>query len=370
MKIDQIDVYHVHMNLKSPFNTAFGDTHAIETVLVRMSSGDAYGWGEGAPWRLPAYSSENGFGAYDVVHRFLGPAVVGKTFDTGQSLQDAMAFVKGNYFAKAAVDTAWWDLQARLADKPLWQLIGGKGPEVEVGADFGVMSTVEELIEDIHRSQDAGFKRVKLKYRPGWELDMIRRVRKTFPDVVFHVDCNSAYTLENKDMLLALDEFNLAMVEQPLMHDDLIDHATLQRQLKTPICLDESITSVTKARQAIDIGACSWINIKPSRVGGVTNAIAIHDYCQSRNIPVWIGGMLESAVGASHCLALGTLPNVKYPSDIFPSDRFYKADLSQPPLEINEPSVIKASKAAGVGAEPDARQLERETVHAARIKPE
>ncbi len=370
MRIDQVDIYHVHMNLVKPFNTAFSDTHAIETVLVKLTSGDAYGWGEAAPWRVPAYCSENAYGVFDVVHRFLAPEIVGKEFATPALLQEAFSFIKGNQFAKAAIDTAWWDLHARMQDKPLWQVIGGTGDTADVGADFGVMDDVEDLVEEIHAARDAGFKRVKLKYRHGWELDMIREVRETFPKMVFHVDCNSAYTLDDKDMLLALDEFDLAMIEQPLMHDDLIDHAKLAKELKTPICLDESITSLTKARQAIEIGACSWINIKPGRVGGITNALAIHDYCAKHDVPVWIGGMLESAVGGSHCLALATLPNVKYPSDVFPSERFYKEDISQPPLVISNRSQMTAQPGPGIGVEPDAHRLERETIHAARVKPE
>jgi O-succinylbenzoate synthase len=213
----------------------------------------------------------------------------------------------------------------------------------------------------------AGFKRVKLKYRPGWELDMISAVRGAFPDLTVHVDCNSAYTLADAEMLEKLDAYDLAMIEQPLAHDDLIDHAELQRRIETPICLDESITSADKARKAIAIGACRWVNIKPGRVGGITNAVAIHDLCRDAGVPCWIGGMLESAVGASHCLALATLPNVKYPSDVFPSDRFYTTDLAEPAMALSGLSMMTPRDVPGVGAEPNAERLRELTVEQATL---
>jgi O-succinylbenzoate synthase len=239
---------------------------------------------------------------------------------------------------------------------------------VEVGADFGVMETVDALLQEIANAVEAGFKRVKLKYRPGWELEMIRAVRRAFADAVFHIDCNSAYSLSDAPMLQALDDYHLAMIEQPLAHDDLLDHAKLQRLLRTPICLDESINSPAKAAQAIEIKACGWVNIKPGRVGGITNAIKIHDLCQEADIPVWIGGMLESAVGAAHCLALATLPNVRYPSDIFPSRRFYERDLGEPQLFLTGPSLMRASSQPGIGCEPLPESLARQTVEAAVVE--
>jgi O-succinylbenzoate synthase len=238
---------------------------------------------------------------------------------------------------------------------------------VDVGADFGVMETLDLLIETIAEAVDHGYKRVKLKFRPGWDLDMVAAVRAAFPDLVCHVDCNSAYTLDDMSLFEALDEYGLAMIEQPLMFDDLIDHATLQSRLETPICLDESITSVSKARKAIQIEACRWINIKPPRVGGLTNAIAIHDLAQRQGVPCWVGGMLESAVGASHCLALATLPNFKYPADVFPSARFFTRDLGHPPMVHSGPSQFRASDVPGVGAAPDPEMLARETIEQATI---
>jgi len=368
VKITHIELFRVAMPLVYPFRTAFGNDDTIESVLVRMGAGDAYGWGEAASWRNPAYSPECASAQFVVSKQFLAPLLVAQEIGSGEQLQQRLSGIKGNYFAKAAFDQAWWDLHSRALEKPLWRVIGGVNSTVDVGADFGVMDSTAQLLESIHTANQRGYKRVKLKYRPGWDLPMLEAVRKTFPNTVFHVDCNSAYTLDDLAMLKQLDRFNLAMIEQPLAHDDLVDHAALQAQLATPICLDESITSPAAARKAIQIKACRWVNIKPGRVGGLTHAVAIHNLCQKAGIPCWIGGMLESAVGASHCLALATLPNNRYPSDIFPSERFYKEDLGQPSMQHSGPGQFQARMTPGCGAEPDPAALKRMTLEQAAFK--
>jgi len=362
MRIDSIDIYRVDMPLIYPFRTAFGDDDSIESMLVRFKSGDCYGWGESAPWKLPAYSPECSKAQYIISRDFVAPLLLGRDISSESELQALLSGLKGNYFAKAAFDLAWWDLHAKLLGKPLWKVIGGKNPVVDVGADFGIMEDIGLLIETIQAAVHQGFKRVKLKYRPGWELEMVEAVRKAFPDTVFHIDCNSAYTLNDIDMFKQLDKYNLAMIEQPLAHDDLIDHAVLQAHIKTPVCLDESITSPDKARKALQIKACRWINIKPGRVGGITHALIINSLCEKAHVPCWIGGMLESAVGASHCLALATLPNMQYPSDIFPSDRFYHDDLAAPAMKLSAPSQFTAGNEPGVGVEPVPEYLEKLTL--------
>ncbi len=358
MRIESVDVYRVRMPLVYPFRTAFGDDAAVESILVKLASGGVVGWGESAPWANPAYSPECAQTAFLVIERFLAPMILGQDIQSGEQLQSIFSVVKGNPFAKAALDIAWWELHARYQERPLWEVLGGTRNSVEVGADFGVMESVELLLETIRKAVDAGFRRVKLKYRPGWELEMIERVRSTFPDSVIHVDCNSAYTLQDIDMFRRLDQYGLAMIEQPLMHDDLIDHATLQKELATPICLDESVTSPVKARQAAQLKACGWINIKPGRVGGLTNALHIHDVCEEVGVPCWVGGMLESSLGAHQCLALATLSNFKYPNDIFPSERFYSNDLCQPPMGLSGPSEATAADTPGTGAEPVPERLQ------------
>jgi o-succinylbenzoate synthase len=360
--IESIDIYYVEMPLIYPFRTAFGNDHVIGSVLVRLKAGDLFGWGEASPWQYPTYSSEWGRGSFIVIRDFLGPCILNNTFESGQALQEKMSWVKGNYFAKAALDLAWWDLYAKDLSQPLWKVIGGQKDTIEVGADFGIMDSIDDLIKTMEVAVREGFKRIKLKYRPGWELEMIRAVRNSFPDTIIHVDCNSAYSLDDLPMFQELDQFNLAMIEQPLMHDDLIDHAELQRHLRTPICLDESITSADRVRKAAKVKACGWINIKPGRVGGITNAIAIHNASQAAGIPCWIGGMLESSVGSTFCLSLASLPNIKYPSDIFPTERFYRKDLGYPQMVLSGPSQMQLSSNPGIGVEPDPRQLKQQTI--------
>jgi len=360
--IERIDLYHVAMPLISPWRTAYGEDAVIESVLVKMSGGGMVGWGETSPLASPTYSPEWAAGVFHTAKRWLAPRLVGQDITSGRQLQERLALVKGNYFAKAGLDTAWWDLHARLQQQPLHRLLGGTNPEVVVGADIGVMDRIEDLLAEFGKAVTAGFTRVKLKFRPGWDLPMIRAVRKAFPDTVVHIDCNSGYRLEDADLFRALDEFNLAMIEQPLAHDDLIDHAALQKQIRTPICLDESITSLDRTRQALALGSCRYVNIKPGRVGGLTNAVAILDICRRSGIPCWVGGMLESAIGVAHCLALATLPGFSYPADIFPSSRFYRRDLGVPEITLSGPSHIRALDEPGIGTVPDPDALARMTV--------
>ena len=362
MNIESIIIFRVSMPLIYPFRTAFGNDEFIESVLVKMSSGKTSGWGEASPWSGPRYSQECATTLFLIARDFIAPQIIGKDISSGHDLQLILSNIRGNYFAKACFDLAWWDLYAKILEKPLWKVIGGKNPIVSVGADIGVMENIDILIEEINNAVVQGFKRVKLKYRPGWDLGVVDRVRNKFPDLAIHIDCNSAYTLDDIDMFKKLDQYNLKMIEQPLMFDDLIDHAALQSQIKTPVCLDESITSVDKARKAISIKACQWINIKPGRVGGITNAVAIHDLAKSSGIPCWIGGMLESAIGANHCLALATLPNIKYPSDIFPTSRFYDKDIAYPPMILSSAGEFHVKTDPGIGAEPDPEVFENSII--------
>lgn len=368
MRIDAIELYRVGMPLVYPFRTAFGNDDRIETLLVKMSSEGVHGWGEAAPWQSPGYSAECAKTAFLIVRDFLAPRLLGNEVSSGQELQELLGVFKGNPFAKASLDHAWWDLEAKRQGLPLFRLLGGQRNTVEVGADFGIMESVDLLNRTIAGAVEEGFKRVKLKYRPGWELDMIASVRETFPTLTVHVDCNSAYTLKDAEMLRRLDDFGLAMIEQPLSHDDLIDHAELQRQMQTPLCLDESITSPDKARKAVQIGACGWINIKPGRVGGLTRAVEIHDICKAAGTPCWVGGMLESSVGGHHCLALATLSNFQYPNDIFPTERFFHEDLATPRMVLSGPSEMTLTDEPGCGAVPNQVRLKAQTMEHAVLR--
>jgi o-succinylbenzoate synthase len=363
VRIDSIELFHVAMPLIYPWRTAYGEDAAIEGVMLRMRSGDLVAWGETAPFAAPCYSPEWAAGAFACLRDWLAPAVVGRMIDSGEQLQARIAHFKGNPFAKAALDTAWWALESKRRQTPLHRLLGADRDSVPVGADFGVMDSIDDLLRGVAGAVEAGFPRVKLKFRPGWDIAMLQAVRREFPAQTFHIDCNSGYRLTDLDLFRRIDEFNLAMIEQPLQHDDLVDHARLQAAIRTPVCLDESVTSVDRARQAIELRSCRYINIKPGRVGGLTPALAIHDMCRAAGIPCWVGGMLESAVGARFCVALAMLDNFTYPPDIFPSSRFYRRDLAQPELSLTSGPGgvphVNASAAHGNGAEPDPTMLEQ-----------
>jgi O-succinylbenzoate synthase len=351
------------MPLISPWRTAYGEDAAVHSVLCRATSGSVDAWGESAPLAAPCYSPEWAGGVFATVRDWLAPAVVGREFASGRDLQAALAHFKGNSFAKAVLDTAWWGLESRLRNKPLHRLLGATRDVVPVGADFGVADSLDDLLADVGRAVDARFPRVKLKYRPGWDLPMLRAVRREFPGYTFHVDCNSGYTLDDVAMFRQLDELDLAMVEQPLAYDDLVDHAELQRRIRTPVCLDESLNSVSRAVQAVRLESCRYANVKPGRVGGLTNAVAVHDVFRDAGIPCWVGGMLESATGASLCAALATLDNFTYPADIFPSSRYYREDLADPPLELTRlPDGIPAVRAPETLPDPHPERLRRLTV--------
>jgi O-succinylbenzoate synthase len=335
MHIDRIELFHVAMPLIYPWRTAYGEDARIESVLVKLTSGQEYGWGEATPFAAPCYSPEWAGGMFALLRDWLAPALISRDVTTGEELQDRLRMFKGNPFAKSVLDTAWWALEARRQRIPLYQALGGRRNAVDVGADFGVMDSFDDLIGAVGEAADAGFKRVKLKFRPGWDLPMLDAVRRTFPKLAIHIDCNSGYRLSDIALFREVDRFELAMIEQPLAHDDLVDHSKLAQAIETPICLDESITSLDRARQAAELGSCRWVNIKPGRVGGLTVARWIHELCRDAGIPCWVGGMLESAVGASLCIALATLENFTYPADIFPSSRFYRQDLADPPITLS-----------------------------------
>ena len=358
MRLDKIDVFHVAMPLKQPWKTSFSEEYAIDSVLVRITSGDDVGWGEAAPYSVPEFSPEWASGCFHLISDVFAPLLQEKSIASGHALQKILSRFKGNQFAKGAVDTAFWDLHARKQGIPLWKMIGGTNPEIRVGADIPVQDNMEQLLSNVAASIEAGFSRTKLKFRRDSGAGMVRKVRETFPEAVIHIDCNSGFTLEDLPLFRELDELQLAMIEQPLASDDLLDHAKLQEQLATPICLDESITSVQRARQAIDIGATRWINIKHGRVGGLTNALEIHKLCRERDVPCWVGGMLESFIGQGVSMALATLPGQAYAADIFPEGRLYENDLSYPSILLSGEGKALAPDRRGHGFAPIPERLQ------------
>ena len=359
MRIDEVSVFHVSMPLKAPWKTSFSVEHSIDTILVRLRSGEVEGWGEAAPYARPQFCAEWCPSAFLLVRDVFGPLLAGQEVATAQDLNARLDPFKGNYFAKAAIETAWWDLWAKTKGEPLWRLIGGQSPEVAVGADIPVQEGTDKLLADVGAAVEAGFSRTKLKFRPDSGVGMVAAVREAFPDATLHIDCNCGFTLDDLPIFRELDRLGLAMIEQPLGWDDLVDHARLQAELETPICLDESITSVDRVRKALDCGAARWINIKHGRVGGVANALEIHRLCIEREVPCWIGGMLESFVGQGVSLALGTLPGMAYAADIFPTGRLYADDLAGPEVHLSAPGQVVAPDRLGHGFVPDPDLLQR-----------
>lgn len=369
MRIDHIDLFHVRMPLIYPWRTAYGEDADIEAVLCRLTSGSVEAWGESSPLAAPCYSPEWAGGIFAVCREWLAPQLLHQHIASGEDLQQRLSLFKGNSFAKAILDTAWWNLQSRLTNLPLHRLLGATRDIVPVGADFGVMDSVDDLIQSIGKAVEDRFPRVKLKFRPGWDLPMLRAVRKNFPQHVFHIDCNSGYRLSDLELFQSVDELNLAMIEQPLRHDDVVDHAELQRQIKTPVCLDETISHPDHAALAIRLKSCRYVNIKPGRVGGLTNAVKVHEMCQNAGIPCWVGGMLESATGANLCVALAMLDNFTYPADIFPSSRFYHVDLAETPLElVHDANGIPSVRAPLRIPDPNADRLAKLTVQQVTLK--
>ena len=368
MKIDRIDLFHVAMPLIYPWRTAYGEDAAIHSVLCRMSSGSVEGWGESSPFEAPCYSSEWAGGLFAIARDWLAPAIVGCEITSPQLLQQKLSIFKGNPFAKAVLDTAWWSLSSKISGVPLHVALGATRNQVPVGADFGVMDSLDDLLQSVGRAVDEGFPRVKLKFRPGWDLSMLRAVRSQHADHTIHIDCNSGYRLSDLPLFQEVDHFGLAMIEQPLQHDDVLDHAHLQSSIETAVCLDESITHPRQAEQAVALGSCRYMNIKPGRVGGLTNAVAIHNICRDAGIPCWTGGMLESATGSALCVALAMLDNFTYPADIFPTDRFYREDLSDPPLLLCKSSEgIPSVTALTHLPDPVAERLQKLTVQHAVV---
>ena len=387
MRIERIDLFHVAMPLLYPWRTASHEEWAIHSVLVRTEASDGRGgtvagWGETTPFADPAFSPEWADGALGVLRDWLAPAVVGRDVGSGEELQALLRPFKGNPFAKAGLDLAWWDLHGKLTGRPLHELVAAESgcppqERIEIGADFGVQDSLDDLVRLVGGAVDEGFRRVKLKFRPGWDVDMVAAVRGTFPSLPIHVDCNSGYTLDDLPLFRALDRFGLVMVEQPLAHDDLVDHAKLARAIETPVCLDETITSAARARHAIELGACLWINLKHGRIGGLTVARQVHDLCRDAGIRCWVGSMLESAVGSAFSVALAGLDNVHYPADVFPTHRHYARDLAAPEVRTGpDPDgggggmwAWADATAPGIAPAPHPEMLEAWTVEQATVLP-
>jgi O-succinylbenzoate synthase len=363
LKIDRIDVYWMKLPLAFVWKTSYADQSFTDTILVRMEGGGHYAWGESCPPYIPAYSAEHTLATFHTLREHMAPRIVGQDIETSQDLLDRLAFIKGNQFARAALDITWWVLDAKRRGLPLHRALGGTADRVAVGADFGIQDSLDLLMAKVQGAVDAGFPRVKLKFRPGWDLFMVEAVRGTFPDLTIHIDCNAAYSPADAPLFRSLDRFKLAMIEQPLADDgmSLVNHAALQRQIGTPVCLDESVQSLAHVEAAIALESCRVVNIKMARVGGLTESRLIQSRCADHGIPCWVGGMLESAVGGAICAELATLANFTYPGDIFPSSYFYADDLGKPEIVLSGPGEVATSRVPGIAQEPDPALLARWT---------
>jgi O-succinylbenzoate synthase len=364
MLIERIDVYWVRVPLAIVWRTSYADQSVTDTLVVRMRSEGQHAWGESCPPYIPAYSADHTLATYHTVREHLAPRLIGQDIRTAQELLDRVDFVKGNQFARAALEIAWWVLEAKRQGVPLHVALGGKADTVAVGADFGVQDSLDVLMQKIQGAIDQGFPRIKLKFRPGWDLDMVAAVRSTFPKLTFHIDCNAAYTPADTELFRKLDRYRLAMIEQPLANDgmSLVNHAELQARLETPVCLDESAISLAHVEAAIRLGACRVVNVKMARVGGLEASRRIQALCAAHAIPCWIGGMLETAIGGAICAELATLPNFTYPGDIFPSSYFYAADLGKPEIVLTGGGEVATSRVPGIAQAPDPDLLARWTV--------
>lgn len=350
MKIDAVELIEIRLPLVHFFETSFGRTTERRIVLARVTDSDgAEGWGECTAGEGPFYSEEWTETAWSTLQTYLAPMLIGQEFERAADVLEMFGRVRGHRMAKAALETACWDLEAKRAGVPLWRHLGGVHAEIPCGVSIGIQDSTGALLEKIERELAAGYQRIKIKIKPGWDALIIEEVRARFPEIRLMADANSAYTLMDAPLLKSLDAFDLMMIEQPLAHDDIMQHARLQKQLKTPVCLDESIHTAVDARHAIELEACRIINLKLGRVGGHSEARRAEELCRQRGVPLWCGGMLESGIGRAHNIAMATLAGFTLPGDVSASGRYWEEDIIEPPVTVTNRGTIIAPEGAGIG---------------------
>jgi len=349
MKIDSITLRELHMPLVHFFETSFGRIYSRTILLVSVDADGVRGWGECVAGEDPFYSPEWTETAWPTIKSYLAPVLLKNEVKSGRDCATLFARVRGHRMAKAGLENAVWDAEARLKQQPLWKLLGGSRREIACGVSIGIQDSPEQLLEKIATELAAGYRRIKIKVKPGWDLNVLEKIRSRWADILLSVDANSAYTLDETEHLRKFDAFKLLMIEQPLWDDEIYLHARLQKAIQTAICLDESIHHARDANFALETGACRIINIKVGRVGGFTEAKKVHDVAQSHNIPVWCGGMLESGVGRAHNIALSTLEGFRLPGDVSASKRYWKQDIIEPEVEVRSDGMISISDAPGTG---------------------
>lgn len=362
MRFDRITLREIRMPLVHFFETSFGRTTERRILLVTAEGEGLEGWGECTAGEHPFYNEESIDTAWYVIHGYLAPALLAREVEGGCDVPELLARVRGHRMAKAAVENAVWDADARARKIPLWKLLGGTRREIACGVSIGIQDSPEMLLEKIATEVAAGYQRIKVKVKPGWDVEILRRIRERWPQITLSCDANSAYTLADTEHLRQFDEFNLLMIEQPLWSDDISAHAKLQRELKTSICLDESILHARDASAAIEAGACRIVNIKLGRIGGFTEALRTELVCRQRSVPNWCGGMLESGIGRAHNIAMSTLENFRLPGDVSASKRYWKEDIIEPEVTVSPRGTISVSDTRGTGYEIKTDLIEKLTV--------
>ena len=354
IRINSITLHEIRMPLVHFFETSFGRTTERDIILVEAMSDGVSGWGEVTCGENPFYNEEWTDSAWLILRDYAGPRLVNFEIQDAAAAGARTAHIRGHNMARGGLEAAIWDLQARIKGQPLWKEIGGGARrEIPCGVSIGIQDSVTQLLGKIEKELEAGYQRIKMKIKPGWDVEMVGQVRERFPNIALMADANSAYTLADTERLKQLDEFNLMMIEQPLGHDEIIDHAKLQMKLQTPICLDECIRSAHQAKQAIEMRACQIINIKLGRVGGFAEARRVHDVAQAAHVPVWCGGMLEAGIGRAHNIALSTLTNFVLPGDVSASKRYWSRDIIVPAVETTPYGTIEIRDDPGFGYELD-----------------
>ena len=367
MKIEAVTLREIRMPLVHFFETSFGRTTERRILLVTLHSDGPEGWGECVAGEDPFYSEESVDTAWYALEKYLVPLVLGRAIQRGADVPSLLERVRGHRMAKGALENAVWDAEAQERQVPLWRLLGGTQQEIACGVSIGIQDSVEQLLGKIETELAAGYRRIKVKCKPGWDVEVFEKIRRNWPDILLSCDANSAYRLDQVEHLKQFDRFNLLMIEQPLWNDDFYFHARLQKQLKTAICLDEAIHSRRDAQAAAELGSCRIINIKVGRVGGFSEAAAVHDIAKEAGIPVWCGGMLETGIGRSHNVALSTLANFTLPGDVSASKRYWKEDIIEPAVEVSSQGLIKVPQAAGRGFAIKDGLIEKLTVRKKRI---
>lgn len=367
MYIERIVLREVAMKLVAPFETSFGATHERRILLVEaeviegagVSARTVSGWGEVTAGETPFYSPETTDTAWHILSKFIWPALKGKNFSAAAEVWPMLSQIRGHNMARAGLETALWDAEAKLKNIPLWKLLGGTREEIATGLSIGIKPTVEELLGAVARGVSEGYQRIKVKIKPGWDVNVIEKIREQHPMLRLMADANSAYTLADAAHLKQLDRFNLMMIEQPLGWDDLFSHVKLQRQLQTPICLDECIHTIEQAEAAIESGACKIINIKLGRVGGHAVARRMQALCMEKGVPTWCGGMLESGIGRTHNIAMSSQSGFVLPGDVAASRRYWKEDVIEPEVVVSPQGTIRMPAGPGIGFEVKKDFLER-----------